>query len=287
MTQKRQIIVDARRNAPASILEPPDLPRTQEIPAREPLPELLVDEPPPQLKRTVPTQDMSDRHRRRSWKRILLPNRLRLPPFSFRPPKTSGWLLPLLATAAVASGVLLIAANHRSHHRPVTQNHPLSATIRAPHAGAVGMPIPTGDQAVRPIRIVLDVSRHPIPARERRALGEWIAQTQNVATRIRIEDHGRLSPPLTGQRWATSAAYDTTADTALAWLEHGVRHRRAGALVRIGATGSVREARDVRESDVPVSRTSLRIYRDLAADVARQIMVSSRQGYGGTSRSEG
>jgi hypothetical protein len=209
------------------------------------------------------------------------PSELGAPRRSFRIP-TMVWLL-----AACAIG---IAALSGGQHSPTTPVSP-PPVIQAPGSGSpgasapqsVGMPIPTGNAPVRPIRIVLDVTTRPIPADERRALGIWIERTQNVATRIRVESRGRLSRPLTGSQWARSPATAMTRGDALIWLERGVRKHRAGALERLGVSGVSRMLMgDVRESDVPAPSSVLRVHNKLASVIAREIMITSQQGYGGT-----
>ncbi len=187
-------------------------------------------------------------------------------------------LLLLLVTAVVP----LAGAGHRSSYHP---GAPVAAGVSrgAPPGSAVGMPIPAGAQLVRPIRIVIDVSRRRVPARERRALGHWIETTQNPLTRIRIENRGWLSRPLTGAEWAAASTVAGHRESGVPWLEAGPRWHRAGAMLLLGAVGTVRTlAPAVRESRIPVTPNTIRTYRLLASRAARQIMVTANQGYGGT-----
>jgi len=200
---------------------------------------------------------------------------------TFRIP-TPAWLL-----AAAAIGIAVLSGGHHSPTTPVGPAPLLQAPGPASPAASppqsVGMPIPTGNAPVQPIRIVLDVSAHPIPGDERRALGVWIEQTQNIATRIRTENRGRLSLPLAGGQWTVSPATATTPEDALTWLDRGVREHRAGLLVRVGASGVSRVLKsDIRESTVSASSSVLRIHNTLASEIAREIMITSQQGYGGT-----
>ncbi len=194
---------------------------------------------------------------------------------------------PVWLLAAAALGIAVLSGGHHSPTSPVNPPRVLQAPgLGSPAASpvqSVGMPIPTGDAPVQPIRIVLAISHHQIPARERRVLGAWIERTQNSATRIRIEKDGRLSRPLTGAQWAATSATTTTRGDAMTWLERGVREHQAGALVRIGVSGDSRLLeRDIRESEVPATRSVLRLHNKLASALAREIMITSQQGDGGT-----
>ena len=93
----------------------------------------------------------------------------------------------------------------------------------------------------------------------------------------------RLSHLFRGAQWAMWATADASRGSEIRWLRHGVRRGVSGALVRIGVSGraAVIDAR-IRESDVAVPLSVLRVHNKLAAAIAREIMVTDRQGYGGT-----
>lgn len=264
MAAKRQVIVDARG------------PR-EELPAREPIPDLLVDRPhdPETDLPPVPAASISSS----------TTSRLR----GARPPRRLSAVLGLLAAGLIAVPILV---GHHGHHgtrvtpaAPVGHTPPAAARPAARARSAVGMPIPAGNAPVQSIRIVLDVTGHRIPSRERKALARWIIETQNARTRLRIEDGPLLSAPITGMVWGETGRGPLAQGSGLRWLLAGARDGRDGALIEVGRSGSSRLiAPRVRESAVPASGSTLRIYRRVAADIARQIMVSSQQGYGGTTR---
>ena len=197
------------------------------------------------------------------------------------------WFLVVAVTV-----ITLLSSGHHAPPQAITPApisgapaHAAPTYAPTPATGSltVGMPIPTGDAPEQPIRIVLEISEHEIPTTERRTLGAWIERTQNSKTRIRIQDHGHLSHAVTGAELVQALPPAITSNSAIDWLKQGVREHRAGALVRIGDVGSsVMLARGIRETEVSARTAVLRVHHRLAAAIAREIMVTSQQGYGGT-----
>lgn len=203
--------------------------------------------------------------------------------------------IPLWLLAAAALAIALVAADDHDEPQPVetqaqAQPPPDSETpavqpsTAASPDPAVGMPIPTGNAPVRAVRIVLDVSDHELAPRERRELGNWIQSTQHARTRVRINAAKSLSAPLSGaQLAARSPAAARGAESAMRWLARGVRAGRRGGLVHLGTRNLAPFQRaGVRESDVVVTATMKRTRRGVAASIAREIMVVSRQREAGT-----
>lgn len=149
---------------------------------------------------------------------------------------------------------------------------------------AVGMPIPTGTAPVRPVRIVLNTSGTALPGRERRVLARWIDDTQHSRTRVRILSDGRLTAPLDDTRLASpNAVKVTTNGSARSWLREGARVGTPGALLRLGSRPASRfPGPRLRIAKIPLGGPGRQVKRAIAAKIARQIMVTSRQGFGGT-----
>lgn len=148
---------------------------------------------------------------------------------------------------------------------------------------AVGMPIPTGNAPVEPIRIVLSTTHLAVPSGELAELARWIRGTQHPATRVRILHDGRITQPLSADEVSLAAPLERQLGAAGRWLRRGARAGRRGVLVRLGApAGGAPAGPGLRSVSITMTRAQMRTRRALAAEIARQIMVTSRQGDGGT-----
>jgi hypothetical protein len=196
-----------------------------------------------------------------------------------------------VAVAAVAGLVLIGALLHGSHPNPPalpTAPPAVAGAGPGPIASAhhiiqtMGMPMPTGDRPVRPIDVVIDPTGQRFPASARRALAAWLHETQNPGTRVRLADGGRLSAPLTAATWRADPYPALSPGRPGPWLDHGVARHRAGALIRLGGVARTGVAsRDVRLSVVQDDPTILGVRGELASHIARRVMVSADQGFGG------
>ena len=179
----------------------------------------------------------------------------------------------------------LIGVLALTSHQTTGRTHALTGSWAAGAAAGrsavashtVGMPIPVGNMPVKPVRILLDITGHPVPANERIALGNWITRTQNAQTHIMIQDGSRISQPLTGTTWATTAPTPRHPGTGMIWLRAGTRTGRNGALIHIGSQRTPElVAPQIRESGADGSPQTLASHNQLAASIARQIMITSR-----------
>jgi hypothetical protein len=203
------------------------------------------------------------------------------------------WWLAGLSLLGVMALLVGGGDQHRDHGGSGAARASAAGSAAASHAlptDAVGMPIPGGSAPVRPVRIVLSLRHGSLPRAERRALAEWIGTTQHSATRVRLAYGQTLSPPLDAAALAHGplriARRAGTRRAAARWLQRGSAHRRAGAVLRIGdgppvTIPSLALLRAVRVPALPSDR---RIRRQLAARIARQIMVSARQRQRGTTK---
>jgi hypothetical protein len=183
---------------------------------------------------------------------------------------------------ATALALLLAIALLAGHH---DKQGPTSAPVPTAADTSVGMPVPVGNAPVHAVRIALVVRPGGLPPVERRALGAWVARTQNAATRLRIVDGTSSSTPVTGQALEDALpARGQDVATARRWLVEGARHRhQAGAILRVGGARtplSVPSTPRLRMASVLHPAADRHVRRQLAARIARAIMVSARQSEG-------
>lgn len=260
MSDRQSIVIDVRDSTDGQF------PGRGQLPPREPVPQMLSDHPV--------------RHHTDGKARPVALADTRKPSSRRRSLRAAMIAFPLALTAIA----LVVGHNHASPVRQPTDPSAVSFAVHHPvtiRAKTVGMPLTVGDAPVKPIRIVLDLTRRrTVPSAERVPLGEWISHTQNASTRLRIEVGRELSQPLSGRVWARSGHGTMTLapHAAIQWLKAGARSRTPGALIRLGATARPRVlGARLRESWVHVSPQILRVHHALAAAIARQIMITSHQ----------
>lgn len=180
-------------------------------------------------------------------------------------------LVPVAVVAALAGLVLLLDAvvGSDDEARPVPS---------AP--AAVDMPVPYGTEPVEPVRVLLVLGDSGFPARERVALAEWISRTQHTDTRVRLQRRERLSAPMSARDLLVPPSLRTVSDRAAGrWLEAGARQAVPGVALGIGAAApAIAAPAYLRSATVPFTAADRFVHHKLASGVARQIMVTARQG---------
>ena len=211
------------------------------------------------------------------------------PPQSVKAKRRGGaGCLPLLLVAVVP--VLLIAATGQDEDgvnatpSSAQSQTPSSVSSSAtPADSAVGMPIPGGNAPVRPVRIVLAATARGLPLAEQRELARWVERTQHPDTRVRILRSGRITAPLTAGGLLERSRPTKAASLGRRWLRRGARERINGGLIRLNRPiGVPLVGARLRTAAIEVSGER-EVRRAIAAKIAREIMVSSRQRMTGTS----
>lgn len=188
---------------------------------------------------------------------------------------SSKYLLALLL-------IPLIGALDNNHHH--TQHATTAAVPQSVPTGgvalisSVGMPIPGGNAPVEPVRIVIAASANALPLSEQRKLADWIATTQHERTRVRFERDNRVSAPLSAAGLQRPVTATQPLSVGATWLRSGARHRRYGARLAVGGAPHMQlTGVRLRSATIGVSDADHKTQNAVAAKLARQIMITSRQ----------
>lgn len=211
-----------------------------------------------------------------------------------RPPRRSGQAgrsgrapSGRLVAAALAALAVIAVVNDDDSDRQTGTDQPFQSQDQAgvaPNPAADGMPIPGGNAPVEAVRIVLQVGDRRLPARERRDLADWLAQTQHADTRIRLVRGRRVTPPLSPTGVRNSAAADRTLTHAVRWLNAGERRAVDGGWITVNASRGPRGlTTQVDRLTVAWTSADAQVRRRAANRIARKIMVVSDQRFDGTS----